>query len=166
MERALTLVKSSWSKKRAFTLIELLIVIAIIAILASIIFINLASARKKANDTKIKSDIAEVSKAIEIARLDDKLTDAGVPISWKAIGSGTAYDLSAKIVDATGTKLIPSNPKYPVSPSGTNAYFIMKANTDDIYLWAPLVTNTRIGWCVINGNILNSAGTVKTACHL
>ncbi len=52
--------------KKAFTLIELLIVIAIIAILATLIFVNVASARKKARDVKRKADLKNLQTALEM----------------------------------------------------------------------------------------------------
>ena len=56
----------SEQSRRGFTLIELLIVIAIIAILAVVIILNVASARTKAQDARIKDDLTEVWKAFQI----------------------------------------------------------------------------------------------------
>lgn len=58
--------KNTYSRSRAFTLIELLIVIAIIGILTSIIMVNLASARSKARDVKRISDIGQIQLALEL----------------------------------------------------------------------------------------------------
>lgn len=53
-------------RNRAFTLIEILVVVAIIALLSSVVLNSLAEARMKANDTKIAEDLRQVRKAIEI----------------------------------------------------------------------------------------------------
>lgn len=53
-------------KNRAFTLIELLIVIAIIAILAAIVLVNLTSARKRAQDTRIQSAVSQIRNEAQI----------------------------------------------------------------------------------------------------
>ncbi len=52
--------------KKGFTLIELLVVIAIIGLLSSLAIVSLNSARDKANDTKVKSDLAQVRTDIEV----------------------------------------------------------------------------------------------------
>lgn len=53
------------SARRGFTLIELLVVMAIIGILATLGISNFASARIKARDTKRKSDLSTITKALE-----------------------------------------------------------------------------------------------------
>ncbi len=52
--------------KKGFTLLELLIVIAIIGVLASIVMASLNSARVKARDSKRLSDIRQIKVALEL----------------------------------------------------------------------------------------------------
>ena len=71
--------------KRGFTLVELLVVIAIIGILAAVVMVSLNSARSKARDAQRKSDVTNISLALEMFYDDQTtpqypaaLTDAGI----------------------------------------------------------------------------------------
>ncbi len=55
------------NKKRAFTLIEMLVVIAIIGVLAGIITFVIAGARQKANATRAKADLTQLNNVMAIA---------------------------------------------------------------------------------------------------
>ncbi len=52
--------------KRGFTLIEILVVIAIIGLLSSVVLASLATSRAKARDAKRIADLDEVKKALEL----------------------------------------------------------------------------------------------------
>ena len=54
------------STRRGFTLVELLIVIAIIAVLSTLAVAGLTVARSKARDTKRTADIAQLQKAFSL----------------------------------------------------------------------------------------------------
>ena len=53
---------------RGFTLVELLVVISIIGILASVIVVNANGARRQSRDAKRKADIQNVAGALELYR--------------------------------------------------------------------------------------------------
>lgn len=59
-------------KNRGFSLIELMVTIAVIGILASLIAINLQSAKVKGRDAKRKADVEAVASALEIYYAQNK----------------------------------------------------------------------------------------------
>jgi len=57
-------------QKRGFTLIELLIVMSIIGILAGMLLASYGGAQAKARDSRRKSDLAQVKRALELVKSD------------------------------------------------------------------------------------------------
>ena len=55
-----------FKNKKGFTLIDLLVVIAIIGILSSVVLASLNSARSKGNDAKVKTQLSGARAAAEI----------------------------------------------------------------------------------------------------
>jgi prepilin-type N-terminal cleavage/methylation domain-containing protein len=89
---------------RGFTLVELLVVIAIIGILATLLLLQLGTARAKARDTKRIADVNQIRSALEFS-FDD---------------SGNTYP--AAITDAILGKYMASQ-KVPLDPVTAAAYF-------------------------------------------
>lgn len=65
---------------KSFSLIELLVVIAIISLISSISFSNYNAAREKSRDTKRKSDLKEIQKAMELYRQNQSIPAFPTPI--------------------------------------------------------------------------------------
>ena len=120
---------ASTSRPRAFTLSELLIVIAIIGLLATIAVAAVSSARAKARDTKRASDLKQIQKALELSYEPG----SGYPVVASGIVlGGTTTDVLCSLGSASGFKadqtagncdagkiymgLVPSNPV----PGGAN----------------------------------------------
>ena len=102
-------------KNSGFTLMELLIVIAILGILATIGLGSFRSSQMKGRDAQRKSDLTQVQKALEMNLNDYQSYPASLP------AGGSAWQ------DAKGTlymKEVPKDPKnfnycYEVAPNGS-----------------------------------------------
>ena len=114
--------KNKKSKQKGFTLLELLVVIGIIGLLASIIVVNLTGARRRARDTKRIADIRQLQTAVE-----------------DYYGKNGKYP--NKIGDlVTGTQ-IPMWPLDPLAPAGTNC----TGNSDLCYWYATYTPSGALG---------------------
>lgn len=70
MKLILSSIRSQGSVQRGFTLVELIIVISIIGILASVLIANFMQVRGKTRDGVRKSDLEQVRLALETYRID------------------------------------------------------------------------------------------------
>ena len=110
-------------KNNGFTLLELLIAIAIIAILTSLSLVALGGAREQARDGRRKSDLETIRSALELYKADcNQYPAAG---AFPAVGSA----LSGTCSGGTNTYL----QKRPGDPSGT---------TFGSYSYVPVLTGT------------------------
>jgi len=102
-------------RTRGFTLIELLVVIAIIAILAAILFPVFARAREAARATSCKSNLKQLSTAIQMYTQDyDEILPPGGngPSRW--------YTLADPYIKNAGVFKCPSAPPTYLRGYGTN----------------------------------------------
>lgn len=73
--------------RKGFTIVELLIVIVVIGILAAITVVAFNGVQTRAQESKIKSDISQLKKAIQAARLSNNTTLGGVTGVWSTGGN-------------------------------------------------------------------------------
>ena len=105
---------------RGFTLIELLVVIAIIGVLATLVLLQLGTARSRARDAKRIADVSQLRQAVELYYEDN---------------SG-AYP--ADITTANLSKYLTNIPTDPLNVATTYGYMTKDANRFSFQLWTEL----------------------------
>lgn len=124
--------KMKFNDKKGFTLIEILVVVAIIGILASVVLVGLGPAQKQGRDARRISDLKQVETALQLyfnkcgfypggINPDQPCTDRSAPADWTALkeallGSGIGVNsIPCDPLDSTCV----SNP-YLYSSDGTS----------------------------------------------
>ncbi len=141
--------KQVWAKQKGFTIVELLVVIVVIAILAAITIVAYGGISERAKVARANDDLTQLSKAIQVARLNTnqtliQLTGNSCTRCGDTDGTRIAASI-AKIEAASGTNLSSlkvgdpwGNPYYMDENEGENGSC---ANHDSISL---TVTHTGV----------------------
>ena len=96
-------------KKRGFTLIELIVVVAIIAILSSIVSTQFSTIRSKSRDARRISDVIQIKKALSLYQIDV----IQFPVHASAI-TITGEDAFSTTLEESGVIAeVPSDPQHP-----------------------------------------------------
>jgi len=103
-------------KKKGFTLIEMLIVVAIIGILATIVIFSVVGIRQKAAATKAKADMSELKKSMEMASIEGCTS-----LSLTVTGSGAIVNCVEPIAKSYATiQVAPSSGTYTLTIPGAS----------------------------------------------
>lgn len=123
--------------KKAFTLIELLIVISIVGILTALITTNLQGARSRARDTRRKADLHTIDQSLRLYYNDAKqfpVSDA----SYQIVGCGTIATPLACSWEGTfatdSSTYVGSLPTDPSSSSTSVINYQYYSPSDDSFL--------------------------------
>lgn len=128
--------------KKGFTLVELLIVIAIIGILSSVVMSSLSEARTEAYDSKVKSQLSNVRAAAELYY--NSRLNYGASTSWVSNGTGTNGCEAGMFTDtASGLSSLTISANYP---AGENT--IVCNSNGRAYAVSDNLAATSTYWCV------------------
>lgn len=105
------MIKTKFNKARGFTLVELLVVVAIIAILSTIGLTIFTSAQANARDARRKADIEAIANALETTRSPGTLFYTNLPTTAFSGGAVPVDTTTAKYSIRTSTvTTVPDNP--------------------------------------------------------
>jgi type IV pilus assembly protein PilA len=158
-------------KGGGFTLIELMVVVAIIAILAAVVVAALNNARGKGGDAGVQSNLRNAIPQAELFFSNSTPNSYAGVCTNSSTGIGSIVYAAAKDAGVSGAG-INTNPLTP--GSGTQATCHASANA-----WAAEVplsgstTSAPVMWCIDNtgksqkenSNITNSSGAYQYACQ-
>lgn len=118
--------------RRGFTLVEFLVVIAIIGLLSSIALVSLNSARTQSRDAKRKADLLQISKAIEMfANANGYLPRNGA--GWCTYISNTANNWGPDF-QADISPYLPKTPLDPIMHNQVGDYLYKNSDNRTQYV--------------------------------
>lgn len=127
--------------KKAFTLVEILVVVTIISMLASIAAVSYSRFVKQSRDARRKTDIEQIRAASELYR------------NFKGVyPSSLAFDGSGEIIDGATKYMtkVPSDPLY-TGPLSTTYYYSSTDPFQDYVLCAYLEGGSTTSMTVVCG---------------
>lgn len=125
-----------YSNRRGFTLVEIMIVVAIIALLASIAVPGFLRARKRAQATRILNDLRLIDAAVDQYAIEtNKMTGSTVNVAdWtNYLKKGSSlYNTGANLLGhGYGAQIVDSLPKVPA------ASWTALSDVADTNFWSP-----------------------------
>lgn len=131
------------TNKKGFTLIEILIVVGIIGLLASVVLSGLGSVRGRGRDTRRVADLRQVQQGLELYYTRCQRYPGGPATSGSSCGSGNPTTWQSLRTTLTGSGLgvtsVPSDPiysddstdGYKYAVSGDGQEYILQATLED-----------------------------------
>ena len=121
------------NKNKGFTIIELLIVVAIIALLVTLVIVSLRGSRIDSRDSKRLADLKQIQNAIELYFIDEA-TPRGYPVpsTWEEFFSILEPYMSGMPTDPNSSGDYYYWYFYKIPPGGTIAdEYVLRAKIED-----------------------------------
>lgn len=119
--------KKAWAAKKGFTIIELLVSIAVIAILAAITIVSYTSIQQRSRDTQRSGDIVQLKIAIEKYHAEK----GAYPPACTAVNTGCSVTNLGPYIN-TYISAIPHDPRNPID-SGSDYMYVRGSVAEDSY---------------------------------
>ncbi|HOM33012.1 MAG TPA: prepilin-type N-terminal cleavage/methylation domain-containing protein [Candidatus Paceibacterota bacterium] len=116
------------NKNKGFTLIEMLVVVAVIGLLASLILVGLSGFRTRGRDTRRIADIKEVQNGLEVYYMKN----GTYPIIQD---SATGWNELEKALTTAGINQIPNDPNAPTKTyyySSDGQHYVIGVELEDL----------------------------------
>lgn len=128
--------------KKAFTLIELMVVITIIAILTGVVLSQFSVARARSRDGKRIADVAQIQLAIQL--YFDRCNQYPDATTGGAVNLGSTKGCPAGITVGTFLNQLPTPPAFPTGTGYAYSYAVHTTGTvnDDYYIYTTLETKS------------------------
>ncbi|MDO8341341.1 MAG: type II secretion system protein [Candidatus Woesebacteria bacterium] len=141
-------------KLKGFTLVELLVVISLIGVLATLIFANLNAARERARDAVRKSDLRNIQTALRLYYNDN----AGYPSNsgYNIIGCGSGASPVSCVYGEAWTRDVTYMNILPDDPLSSQGYSYLGVAGNESYTLSACLENksdekgestTNLTWC-------------------
>lgn len=126
---------------KGFTLVELLIVLAIIGVLSSFLFANFISARQRARDAQRKSDLRQIQAALELFRSDQGTypDSSGGSNNLQTCGAGSTLTVGSSVY----IKQIPCDPLGSGSTYNAGVYQYVSQSSNSTYYLVTCLENAN-----------------------
>lgn len=107
--------------QKGFTLVELLVVVAIIGVLSALIMTNLVGIRQRARDAQRKSDMRQIQSSLELYRSDagSYPVTASFPSCGSSLSNGATVYMKTVPCDPIGSSYYNSGAYYYSSSDGS-----------------------------------------------